>query len=114
MNKKAREKFMKEFSAYISKFGVESNKDAVPDSRYKFTVDTPVGKLHISPDPALPREKVSSIFCMFAEPKRAEGVYPECNTYTGKWNFHDFSAEGVMGVFKHYFEALLKVDTKNE
>ena len=102
MDKKSRKKFIKTVTNYLLELGaVEEDFLA-----YTLSLDTQLGKLHVFIDPAGARERVSSIFTRFDDHERAKKVV-DCNPYSGKWNFHEYSSTDVFEVFKTSLERIL-------
>lgn len=72
--------------------------------RYAFTLGTPVGPLHATPDGAW-------VFCRFEDPKRARAGGVDCNPYTGKWNhFYTEPAAEAAALFAGALDRVLRLE----
>lgn len=76
----------------------------IPDTFYKWVIETKAGKLYISVHEA-EASKLFSIFCRFDDAKLANEILPEnckgnLNNYSGKWNFHFQDEEICLQVFQ--------------
>ena len=82
---------------------------AINGSRfYKYELETKAGKLNITThEPEA--SKVFSLYCSFDEADKAKQLIKEnrLNRYSGKWNFHYWSADEVISRFKTEIEPIL-------
>jgi hypothetical protein len=87
----------------------------VPDTFYKWVIETKAGKLYVSVHEA-EASKLFSIFCRFDDPKLAnETLSPHnksnLNPHSGKWNYHMSNMEDCLNSFQ---DSLEKIGTETE
>jgi hypothetical protein len=87
----------------------------VPDSFYKWVIETKAGKLFISVHEA-EASKLFSIFCCFDDPRLANEMLStsnksNLNQHSGKWNYHFSSEEDCLAIFT---SSLKEIETSTE
>ena len=72
---------------------------------YEHTVQTKYGPLLISIDSS--QGAVYTIYTRFEDPKRIPpALFPKPNRYSGKWNFHEYSADECLSTFEKVINAV--------
>lgn len=87
MNKRDQQRFVREATSLIEKYGGVANGNH-NDDHYDWTMETKYGRLVLRVED----EQVGgpgTVFTRFDEPDRAYGDL-NCNPYSGKWNHHYF------------------------
>jgi hypothetical protein len=87
----------------------------IPDTFYKWVIETKAGKLYVSVHEA-EASKLFSIFCCFDDPKLANEMLSSfnksnLNPYSGKWNYHSTNENDCLNSFQ---DSLEKIETETE
>ena len=92
--KKQREQFYRQAITLFEELSAEKQdlQLGVLASLYEWTLQTKVGILGLSIHLTNHNTLLGQVFGRFDDPNRAKMIV-DCNPYSGKWNFHYFSAE---------------------
>lgn len=101
LTKKEKEKFNKGVQKLITKYKATKNNE----DRYEIITIGGKYTFRIDDDSSY----VLSIFGRFEDVDRAK-EYINCNPYSGKHNFHTYSAESILYQFEDFLEALCEVN----
>lgn len=85
MSKRDQQRFVREATALIEKYGGVAN-----DDHYDWTMETKYGRLVLRIDDHRTGDGPGTVFTRFDEPKWAY-ENTNCNPYSGKWNHHYFN-----------------------
>ena len=98
INKAQANQFRKDALRILEDIGAEEN-TTLFKTMYAHTVQTKYGPLLVSIDSS--PSVVYTIFARFVYVKRLRPVmYPQANRFSGKWNFHEYSADECLFEFK--------------
>lgn len=89
-------------------FGLKTTPPEKAEPKY-ITLNTKGGELLVTLSQPY-STPVFSIYCMFKDPKLAAQVVTNAyrlNNHSGKWNFHEMSAEECLSKFKSEITAIL-------
>ena len=87
----------------------------IPDTFYKWVIETKAGKLYVSVHEA-EASGLFSIFCRFDEPRLANEVLSlsnksNLNPHSGKWNYHVLDMDVCLSMFEN---GIKEIETETE